>query len=405
MKLSKNEQQILEGKEGDGCRKAMELLKAVGEAFDAECLVDVSRTHVALSAQDGDTYWCELLVNGGANCKVPCTTNPGWDVCALSPRYSVTQEELELVHRTYDVYQRIGAVMSLNCTPELELNVPCFGEVVSFSESSATPYVNSVLGARSNRESSVSALASAVIGKAPLYGLLLDENRLGTMQFDIDFIPKESYDWGLLGYYIGMHAGNRVPVLTFPEFPSRPRPEDLLYFCAEANTSGAVPMFHIVGITPEAPDLETAFGKNKPEKIIAVTSSDVEGIEKKLSDSPGDINMVMVGCPHYTYKQVCEVEKLITGFKSKVPFWVLVSDITLTIAKRSGEFLRLKECGVVLVAGTCIDQPCFKSFESGTFVTDSPKAAYYREGRGQKAVLIRRMSDCVQAAITGRVKK
>ena len=248
-----------------------------------------------------------------------------------------------------------------------------------------------------------SALASAIIGKTPLYGLLLDENRLGTLQVNINFIPSEAYDWGLLGWYVGMHVGNEVPVLQFPDFPAQPRPEDLLYFGAEANTSGAVPMFHIVGVTPEAPTLETAFGTNIAKSTLNITTKDLAEIERKLSDEPGDINMVMLGCPHYTYGQVCEIENLLAGRQVIIPFWVLVSDTTLTIAKRSGKQQSLELSGVNLVAGTCVDQPCFKSFEDGMFITDSPKAAYYREGRGQKGFLVRRLSDCIEAAIKGRV--
>ncbi|WP_024333286.1 aconitase X catalytic domain-containing protein [Desulfotignum balticum] len=404
MKLSNQEQEILEGKHGDGQKKAIELLVAVGKAFDAERLVDVSRTHVALSAQEGDTYWCELLVENGATCQVPCTTNPGWDAHVLSPRYAVTEDELALLRRTYDVYNRIGAVLTQNCTPELEFNVPAFGEVVAFSESSATPYVNSVLGARSNRESSVSALASAVVGKTPLYGLLLDENRLGTMLFNVGFVPKEAYDWGLLGYYVGMHASNRIPVLQFPELPSRPTPAQLLYFGAEAATSGSVAMFHVIGVTPEAPTQEVAFGSKSPLETIDVSIQDLFRIEERLSDPPTAINMVMVGCPHYTYNQVCQLDRLMKGHQSKVPFFVLVSDTTLSVAVKSGKKQHLEQCGVDLIAGTCVDQPCFKSFEAGTFITDSPKAGYYRKGRGQKGVIIRRMAQCVKAAITGRVK-
>lgn len=402
MFLTDGEKKMLDGSMGAGIQKAMELQYALGKAFDAERFVKVSRTHVALSGQEGDTYWCELLVNGGATCKVPCTTNPAWDIKVLTQHYGVSQGELELVKRTYDVYTRIGAVMNLSCTPELQQNVPAFGEVIAFSESSATPYVNSVLGARSNRESSVSALAAAVTGKAPLYGLMFDENRKGTMLVDIDFEPEEAYDWGILGWYVGRFVGTHVPVLRFRNLQSRPSPEALLYLGAELNTSGAVPMYHIVGVTPEAPSLEAAFGGNQPEKELVVTVQDLKDQEEILSEEGGKVNLVLLGCPHYTLDQVLELERLMAGRNAKIPFWVLVSEATIALATRSGIFQALEAAGVHLVAETCIDEPCFKSFEGGLGITDSPKCAYYRERRGQPFV-IRRMSECVKAAVKGEI--
>ena len=164
MYLTDEEKRILDGGEGAGKQKAMEMLYALGLTFDAEKLIPVKRAHVALSGQEGDTYWCELLVNGGATCAVPPTTNPYWDTNYLTKFFDVTKEELELADRTGDAYRRIGAKLTYHCAPGVCSNVPFFGEHVAFSESSATPYVNGALGARSNRESSVSALAAAVSG-------------------------------------------------------------------------------------------------------------------------------------------------------------------------------------------------------------------------------------------------
>ena len=400
--LTDEEKRMLEGQCGKGVMKAMELLVALGKAFDAERLIPVTRTHVALSGQEGDTYWCGLLADGGARCTVIPTTNPAWDVASLTKRYEVTAEELDLALRTVDVYRRIGAALTFCCTPGLGTNVPAFGEHVAFSESSATPYVNSILGARTNRESSVSALAAAVVGKTPLYGLHLDENRRGQFLVRVEAPLGEPYDWGLLGWYVGRFAGSRVPVLHMPHVGSRPSPESLLYLGAELNTSGAVPMYHIVGITPEAQTLEKAFGGSVPEAECVVTKRDLREQEDAVSEKGGRINLVMLGCPHYTYAQIREVERLMKGrhVRDGVAFWILTSYDALELASRSGERERLAELGVDLVADTCIDEPCWKSFEGGLGVTDSPKCAYYRERRGQPFV-IRRLSGCVEAAVCG----
>lgn len=402
MFLTDDEKRMLEGESGFGVQKAMELLYALGKAFDAERLIPVTRAHVALSGQEGDTYWCGLLADGGARCKVVPTTNPAWDVTSLTKRYDVTQEELDLALRTFEVYRKIGAQLSYCCTPGLGTNVPAFGEHVAFSESSATPYVNSVLGARSNRESSVSALAAAVVGKTPLYGLHLEENRKGEFLVVVDAELDEPYDWGLLGWYIGRFTGSRVPVIRLKNMDRRPSPEDLLYFGAELNTSGAVPMYHIEGLTPEALTGADIFAGKPPGAEFVVTNRELQEQEEALSEKKGPINLVMLGCPHYTYGQIRNVEKLFRGRRVKegVAFWILTSFDALEMAERSGEKDRLRELGVDLVADTCIDEPCWKSFEGGLGMTDSPKNAYYRERRGQPFV-IRRLSECVEAAIRG----
>lgn len=406
MHLTDEEKRILNGEMGEGPAKAMELLAALGKTFDADRLIPVTRCHVALSGQEGDTYWCELLVNGGATCVIPPTTNPPWDVETLGRIYAVTPEERELGERTIDVYSRIGAKLTFCCAPGLGTNVPFFGEHVAFSESSATPYVNAVLGARSNRESSVSALASAVIGKTPRYGLHLDENRLGDFLVDVEAKLEEPYDWGMLGYFIGRIAGSRNPVLRFRGLERKPKAEDFLYFGAEAATSGAVAMYHMVGITPEAPTLEKAFGGREiPEPEAVVTDRDLAEVEALLSVPSGPVNLVMLGCPQYTYEQLLDVEQKMNG-RSVHPdtaFWILVSVDALELAVRSGLEERLLRLGVRLAKDTCIDEPCWKSFEGGLGITDSPKCAYYRERRGQPFV-VRRVGECVEAAVQGRVK-
>jgi predicted aconitase len=405
MFLTDEEKRILDGEQGEGKQKAMELLNALGLTFEAEKMIPIKRAHVALSGQEGDTYWCELLVNGGAVCEVPPTTNPCWDVDMLMKYYDVTDDERNLALRTFDVYRRIGAKLTFHCAPGLSSNVPFFGEHVAFSESSATPYVNAVIGARSNRESSASALAAAVVGKTPFYGLHIDENRRGDFLIDVDASLAEPYDWGLLGYCVGEVAGSRNPVLRFKNKP-KPGPECLLYFGAEAATSGSVAMYHLAEITPEAPTLEAAFGGKKvPQSELLITDKELLATEAKLSEKRGDINLVMLGCPHYTYDQLLEVERLFKGRRvhENTAFWILSSAEAKELAQRSNLLTRLELLGVRVVGDTCIDEPCWKSFEGGLGVTDSPKCAYYRERRGQPFA-IRRLSDCVEASVKGRVE-
>lgn len=405
LKLTEEEKKILDGKQGKGNQRAMELLFALANVFEAERFISIHRAHVALSAQLGDTVFAEQLVEGGSECKITTTTNPPWDVKYLSKYFSVSNDELSLANRSMQAYKKIGAVLNYSCIPGLGDNVPRFGEHVAFSESSATPYVNSVLGARSNRESSISALAAAVIGKTAEYGFHFDCNRAGTILIRLEELDlRTPFKWGILGFYLGKIIGNEIPVFQLK--PSvYPKDEDLLYLGAELNTSGAVSMYHIVDITPEAPTFQKAFRGNKPKYEIAVKEKDLSETREKISSRGGKINLILLGCPHYTIKQIKEVATLLEGkgVAQEVALWICTSYSALELAKRSGYFNIIRKAGGNLVADTCIDQPCWKTFETGLGVTDSPKCAYYRERRGQ-AFVIKDIDECIQASIKGEVE-
>ena len=160
-----------------------------------------------------------------------------------------------------------------------------------------------------------------------------------------------------------------------------------------------------MNITLEAPTLSAAFGRRPvPEPELVVKDADLRAQEEALSDKGGAINLVMLGCPQYTYEQLLEVESLMAGRKvdKNTAFWIMTSVDSAELASRSGLRGKLSAMGVELALDTCIDEPCWKSFEGSLGVTDSPKCAYYRERRGQPFA-IRRLSDCIEAAVQGRL--
>jgi hypothetical protein len=398
MHLTKEEDRVLKGEFGEGTKRAMELLVAIGDAYDAPRLVEVSRAHAASSGQEGDLYFVELLANGGAVCKVPTSTNPVYDMECFDKLFKISKEDSDVPRRVKEGYNRIGAILSWCCTPYVTENIPMYGENVSFSESSATPFVNSVIGARTNREAAQSALAAGVIGKTPEYGLLLQENRRGTMLVDVKALLRDDFDYSLLGQYVGKQVGYGIPVLT--GISRRPSTEELINLCAMLNTSGAVPMFHIPGITVEAPTVKDAFGGNAPKEKIIVTERELKQTRDELQTARGKIDIVQLGCPHYTLKQIVDVARLLQGKKihDGVAFWICTSATALLLADRMGCVDIIQKAGGCIVADTCIDMVCWNGFRNKVGMTDSPKCAYYRRF---KDVMVARMPDCVKAAIRG----
>jgi len=396
--LTKEEERILNGELGEGMQKAMELLVAIGDAYDAERMIPTSRAHAASSGQEGDMYFVELLANGGASCRVPTSTNPVYDIEYFDSIFKIPEEEAEVPRRVKEGYKRVGAMLSWCCIPYITENIPLYGETVAFSESSATPYVNSVIGARTNREAAQSALAAGVIGKTPKYGLHLKENRKGTFLVKVEATLKDEFDYTLLGYYVGKQIGYEIPVFT--GISRRPLTEELINLCAMLNTSGAVSMFYIPGFTVEAPTVEEAFQTDAPEDKITVTDHELKQAYEELQTTSGKIDLVMLGCPHYTLKQVGEVARLLKGKRihRDVSFWVCTSATARLLAKRAGYADIIERAGGHLVADTCIDEPCWHVYRDKVGITDSPKCAYYRRF---KEAMVARLSDCVEAAIKG----
>ena len=397
MHLTNEEERILKGDLGEGAQRAIELLVAIGEAFDAERMIPVARAHAASSGQEGDLYFVEMLAKGGASCKIPTTTNPIADFGYFQKIINIADEpeEASVAWKTKNYYKQIGAIMSQSCIPYLAENIPEYGEHVAFSESSATPYVNSVIGALTNRESIQTALAAGIIGKTPEYGLHFKENRKGTVLVKVEADLKDGYAYSMLGQYLGKRIGYGIPVLV--GISKRPTIDQFINFCAMTNTSGAIPMFHIPSFTAEAATVEEAFGHDKPEDKIAVTDRELQQTHEELQTATGDINAVILGCPHYNLDQMGRLATLLKGKKIRddISFWVNTSATSKLMAERAGYVQVIEESGAHVIVDTCIDMFCWNNLRGKTGMTDSPKCAYYRRFGPVK---VGNVEECVAAS-------
>ncbi len=403
MELTSHERDMLEGRHGEGTALAMKVQVGTGRAFYAKRMVPITRAHVASSAQEGDLYFVSKLLGLGARCVVSPTTNPSMDLAYVGEHlWSMPADAVARVRASDEAYRAIGATMTLSCTPEIEKNVPSFGEIVAFSESSASPYVNSVLGARTNRESSISALCAAVTGRVPEYGFLLDENRRGEMLVEVEANVATDFDWSLLGYaYPQRYKGPEVPVFT--GIKARPTPEGFVQFGAELATAGSVAMYHIVGITPEAPTLEAAFGGNAVKAHVKITDADLDCVREQFRGEAGPIEFAMLGCPHLTIRQVGEIAAQVGGQRFAVDTWILVSSLTLELAERMGYLGVIHRAGGHVIADTCMDVPgCWDIYYDRPGVTESQKCAFYCQVYGQRFA-VRPLAQAVQAALAGEV--
>lgn len=412
MNLTIEEQEMLDGKHGKGIQLATEIVVKMGDLYGAHRLIKVKRAHIDAAAYatiwDAGTDFVEFLVNHGARVAVPTTINPtsrdikDWEKMGLSKEFSDKCERLETA------YINLGVTPTWTCAPYQCTNAPVFGEVVSWSESNAVSFVNSVLGARANRLPDLIDVCCAVIGRVPEYGLFLEENRAGEMLFELEDFDdswfKDSADYAILGYYIGEIAGSRIPVIN--GLPESTTVDQLKSLCAAAASSGSVALFHAVGITPEAPTLEKAFQNNREYQTYRVNPSSMEETKKKLCTAKEDkINMVLLGCPFYSYDEVKEVAALMKGRKisGDVRFWIQISQTVYHLAERSGIKDIIEESGIQFIKDTCVlvSDPD-NDWEFTNVATNSGKIAQYIPGMTKTDVVILSTKECIEAAVSGR---
>ena len=337
MTLTQYQQDMLDGRYGKGKALAMRVQKTIGEGFRAQRMVPITRAHVALSAQEADTWFARKLRNARAQCAVPPTVNPGYCLKYFQQIGCVDEKSSALMRETHQVYQDLGAILTYSCTPYLFGNIPRYGETVSFSETSVTVYANSVLGARTNRESSASALCAAITGFVPEYGMLLDENRLGTVLVQVDAPLLGEFDFALLGMN-AKRIGPGVPVFAGIRALDVTT-EALIALGAQLNVAGMADLFHMVG--------------------------------------------VILGCPHYPYEQVCRAARLLKQAPAAAPVWILTSAAVVDLARSTGLAGQLEKCGAELIPDTCVDEaPCWGHLAGQRGFTDSPKCAYYMRAFG-----------------------
>lgn len=395
MKLTEWEQDVLKGAEGAGAALAIEILTGIGDVMDADVMVPVSRAHISASAQEADLWFAEKMLENGAKTRVCATVNPSFDIKYFRDKDFISETDAELAAKCAVAYEKMGFVMNLTCTPYFDGNLPRFGENVAFSESSATAFVNSVVGARSNPESAQSALCSAIVGLTPRYGLLLDENRKAKVVVEVEADIVEEFDFSVLGWAAAKKVGRAVPLFRGNFHATT---EGLLDLGAELNTAGRVPLFHVEDATPEA--AWALDGVCAPRKAV-VTRTEFDSVKENFSDSYTGADGVLLGCPHYSLEQIYCVYRRLAGRKVNIPVWILTSSSVISMTARMPLGRELEEAGVSLVGNTCVDQPCWHKLRGMKLLTDSPKCFYYTSRRGL-CFDVMSAERCIDAALEPR---
>ena len=409
LSLTDEDRAVLEGGRGDGAATAMRIVIRMAEVTGAERLLDIRSAHV-----DGCLYhgragldFALRLREGDATVTVPTTLNVS-SLDLLHPDLVHLDERTAGDARSLmEAYVAMGCRPTWTCAPYQLKDPPGLGAHIAWAESNAIVFANSVLGARTDRYGDFIDICCAITGRAPEAGLHLDENRRAKAVFHVsagDALLADDVGCAAIGHVVGTHAGSRVPAIVGLPVDST-TPDHLKALGAAAASSGAVAMFHAVGITPEARTLGAATGGQPPELEMHITAGHLRAARDDLGSVPAGarIGAVSLGTPHFSVNEFERLASLIEGRSFAVPVYVNTGRDTLAEADTRGLASPIAAAGVTVVTDTCTYITPVIAHDVGPVMTDSAKWAWYAPGNHGTQVAFGSMGECLDSAVEGRV--
>ncbi len=404
MYLTDEERSWLAGEGGPALKRAMEIVVALGKIYGAERLVPVKSVQISgVSYRNIGPAGLEFLrrwAEEGARVRVPTTLNPtamdlaAWRDQGFSPEFAEKQQAV------VDSFACMGVGEGHplpTCTPYLVGNLPALGEHIAWAESSAVAYANSVLGARTNREGGPGAIAAALAGRTGAYGLHLDEARRATLRVEVKPTPRTIADYSALGALVGRVAGKRVPY--FVSLPlERGAPlwqEKLKALGAAMAATGAVGLYHVAGVTPEAQAAVLA-----PDHESLVVEELAPGYAL-LDEKTAGVELIWIGCPHASLEEIALVAEQVRGKRLRLPLWITCARPVKEAAVTQGLAAVVEAAGGRLFADACVAIAPVRDLGFTAVATPSAKGAFYLRNLAGVAVHFGTLEQCLHSALTG----
>jgi predicted aconitase len=394
MYLTKEEEKTLNGEKGEVLERLFRLLVRLGDIYGADKMIPVGSVQVAgvsyKSIGDPGTEFLEDIASKRAQVKVLTYLNPAgmdlenWETLGFPKDFAKNQL------RIMDAFKKMGIVITSTCTPYLAGNLPRFREHIAWSESSAVSFSNSVIGARTNREGGPSALAAAICGVTPNYGLHIWEKRQPTIKVNVDTELKYNSDFGALGYYVGKQVKNKIPYFSGIKDANT---DQLKALGAAMAASGAVALYHVEGLTPEA-DLVV----NKGLDSINVGKVEIKETYDKLNTGETP-DIVIFGCPHASLREISALADRLAGKQLKKPVWICTSRMVKEAADRMGYNEIIAKAGGSIVADTCMVVSPIEEMGYKTTGVNSGKAANYLPGFCKQEVCFANIDDLIEEIV------
>ena len=390
MYLTKDEEKMLDGEYGDVVERMFRLLARLGDIYGADKMIPISSVQVAgvsyKSIGDPGLEFLEDYAKKGTKVKALTYLNPAgmdlenWEDIGFPPDFAKKQI------RIMNAFKEMGIIVTSTCTPYLSGNLPRFREHIAWSESSAVSFSNSVIGARTNREGGPSALAAAICGVTPNYGLHLDENRKPNVVIKIETDLSNNSDYGALGYFVGKAVKNKIPYFTgLPESNT----DQLKALGAAMAASGAVALYYVKDQTPEANLMEI----NGLESIEVGKKEILETYESLNTGDSADI--VILGCPHASLREISELAEKLGDKTLKKPIWICTSRIMKEAANRMGFTKIIEDAGGKIIADTCMVVSPIEDMGYEITGVNSGKGANYLPGFCKQKVVFKNIDDLI----------
>jgi cis-L-3-hydroxyproline dehydratase len=401
---------MLDGANGPARQAALRIIVRMAEAFGAPCLIDVERAHLDCCILTGpaSVEIAERFRDLGGSFAVPTSLNAistdlrNWQSFGLDPEVAGQST------RQAKAYMDMGAALSFTCAPYLLESPPVLGQQIAWAESNAVAFANSVLGARTQKYPDYLDLCIALTGRAPLAGCHQESGRKATKIIALSGIGAvDDSFYPLFGYLVGLLSPNDIPAITGLE-KSKPSADDLKGFSAAFATTSAAPMFHIVGVTPEAPTLGDALAGHELGEPLLVTRQDLKKAWQTLNlGEDNTIGLVALGNPHFSATELARLARLVKGHKKSPDVEVIVTTSRAVLGEidASGTIRQLTAFGVRFITDTCwcmLGEPVTPPRHGGV-ITNSAKYAHYGPNLSAGSFRYHSLEGCVEAACTGRV--
>lgn len=376
MQLTKYEEDMYNGEYGEEKAECMEILVSLGKIYDAQKMIPITSAQVSgVSYKTIGDAGLDFVVDLGKKADVTLETmlNPAgvdvenWKELGFSRDFA--DKQIDIIRG----YESIGVMSTCTCTPYLIGNTPMLNEHVAWSESSAVCYVNSVIGARTNREGGPSALLAAIVGRTPYYGNHIPENRKADMIFNVDYDFTNEAEIGALGYYTGQIVNDKKPYFRLNSNPGR---NNLKALGAALASSGAVSLYHVEGVTPEA-DYARCHESYEELETVSVDKTIIEDTLEQLTTTDKIPDLVCLGCPHASISEIQEVAELVRDKKLTEDLWICTSKAIKAISKQCGYLDIIEKAGGKIVSDTCMVVAPIEELDYEVIGVNSAKAANY----------------------------
>lgn len=411
MRLTAEEKKMLRGGMGRAAQEALELQLEVGKFFGAKRFVPVSNVHMMGDIEvmgDSGKSFLERAAKLGAKCMRPTTTNARCIDFAYVDQLQQDSNEARKEKELIACLRRMDVITADTCINYQTLYQPHLGEHVAWGDTGTVIYANSVFGARSNFEAGPAALAAGITGRVPEYGFHLDTHRRGTFQVNLKADLSDLADWGAVGKIVGSAHQDYYSVPVFNGIKHRPSADELKHLGASLASYGSMGMFHMVGVTPEAPTLKAAFSGGKPREVITITNRDLERVYAGYDTQRNPLNLVVFSGPQQSLLEIKTLADLLAGrqLHAGTQLFVTTSNGVKSAARELGYLQTIEQSGATVLEGVCFyilqNLPQIRVREGwSNLVTNSAKLANII-GAHKFNTILRRTAECIDIACTGK---